>query len=217
MVLVTAEKIRQAHYRNECQNFIVYGPLGYGKTSYAVHILMEVYKTTDINELKKYYAHTPIEVLAMLQGFKEQKPCIVWDDAGVWLYYMDYANPLVKHFGKNLQMIRTKVASIIFTTPNPTLILGKLRNFPQTLTLKIAKVGAKRHALKRRATAYQSFLLPDLQKFRVKKIYEDDFGVMLPHDVYSYLTERRKKYVEMLEKQIEDAFTDKMKRDFSIV
>lgn len=216
--LVTTHKIKQAHAHNECQNFIIYGPLGYGKTSYAVQVLMEVYNTSDVNILKNYYAHTPVEMLKMLQGFDKQMPAIVWDDAGVWLYYMDYANPLVKHFGRNLQMVRTKVASILFTTPNPTLILGKLRNFPQTLTLKVRKTsGNPYNQNDRRVTAYQSWLLPDLQKLRVKKLYVDDFDVMLPYDVYDYLTEKRMKYVRILEKQIEDSLSDKMKTDFGVV
>lgn len=218
MGLVTTHKIKQAHAHNECQNFIIYGPLGYGKTSYAVQVLMEVYNTSDVNILKNYYAHTPVEMLKMLQGFDKQMPAIVWDDAGVWLYYMDYANPLVKHFGRNLQMVRTKVASILFTTPNPTLILGKLRNFPQTLTLKVRKTsGNPYNQNDRRVTAYQSWLLPDLQKLRVKKLYVDDFDVMLPYDVYDYLTEKRMKYVRILEKQIEDSLSDKMKTDFGVV
>jgi hypothetical protein len=216
MGLVTTHFIRKAHWRNECQNFIVYGGLGYGKTSYAMQVLMEVYETEDINILKNYYAHTPVEVLTMLRGFKKQVPAIVWDDAGVWLYYMDFGNPMVKHFGKMLQMIRTKVASIVFTTPNPTLILGKLRNFPQTLTLKVKKPsGDPYNEHLRSVIAYRSWLLPDLQKFRIKKVYEDDFNIMLPQEIYSELTRLRSGYVEKLEKQIEENMPKQMKEEIA--
>jgi len=186
MGLAIVHFIKQAHWQNQCQNFIIYGQLGIGKTSYAMQILMELYKTKDIEVLKRYFAHTPLEFLEMIRGFDKQVPAVVWDDAGVWLYYMDYAHPLVKQFGKTLQMIRTKTASVILTTPNPTLILGKLRNFPQTLTVKISRFsGSQYQQQRRKATAYWSWLLPDLQKLRVKTAFIDEFGVMLPEDVYA--------------------------------
>ena len=214
MGLAIVQEIKKAHWDNQCQNFMLYGPLGYGKTSYAIQILMEIYKTKDVEILKKYFAFTPLEFLNMIRAFDKQVPAVVWDDAGVWLYYMDYAHPVVKQLGKMLQMIRTRTASIIFTTPMPTLILGKLRNFPQTLTVKIRKLsGNKYQRHLRRATAYQTWLFPDLQKSRVKKRFIDDFSVMLPEEIYSWLCEKREIYVKMLELEVEKCLPQSMRID----
>lgn len=214
MGLITSHYIRKACFENQCQNFIIYGQLGMGKTSYALQVLMEIYGTEDVNVLSKYFAHTPLEFLRMIRGFKKQVPAVVWDDAGVWLYYMDYAHPLVKQFGKTLQMIRTRTASVILTTPNPTLVLGKLRNFPQTLTVKVARFGGNKYQQQRRkATAYWSWLLPDLQKLRVKTAYVDEFSVMLPQELYSWLCAKREVYVQMLENEIEEHLPEKMRID----
>jgi hypothetical protein len=212
MGLVTAHYIRQAHWNNECQNFIAYGALGYGKTSYALQVLMEIYDTEDPAVLEKYFAFTPEEFLKMVRGFKKQVPAVVWDDAGVWLYYMDYAQTMTKQLSKMMQMVRTKTASTIFTTPTPTLILGKLRNFPQTLTLKIIKTSGN-SPLSRRANGYRSWFLPDFKHSGVRKVYEDDFSVMLPNAVYEWYNKKRLGYVKMLEDEIEKALLPSLKEE----
>jgi len=211
MGLVIAFDIGKAYWNNECRNFIIYGPLGYGKTSYALHTLMEIYKTHDPEVLDKYFAFTPQEFLRKVRGFKPRVETICWDDAGVWLYYMDYNHPIIKKLAKMMQVIRTRASSVILTTPSPTLILGKLRNFPQTLTIKIIKnPGNQYQQDKRRATAYRSYLLPDLQKLRIKKMFIDDFSVMLPNDVYKWFNDKREVYVEQLEADIDNDLTPKM-------
>lgn len=205
MGLVTVHQIREAHRNNECQNYIVYGPLGVGKTSFALQVLMEIYGTDDPEILKKYFFFNPVEFLRAMRSFHEQVPAVVWDDAGVWLYYLDFHNPVVKSIAKMMQIIRTKTSSVIFTTPSPTLVLGKLRAFPQTTTVKIRKKWEQPRTLKdlRTAVAYRSWLLPDLQKLRVKKLYEDDFGVYLPHKIYEWYEPLRDGYVQQIEAEIE--------------
>lgn len=199
---ITTELINQAHYSNECRNFIVYGPLGYGKTSFTLQVLMELYNTQDPDELSKYFFFDPKEFLSKVTKFKKQEKSVGWDDAGAWLYYMDFQSNLLKSVSKLMQLIRTRTASVIFTTPTPTLILGKLRNFPQTITLKVRKVGGRNPNV-RRVTAYQSWMMPDLSKLRVKKLYVDDFNKMLPHDVYKWYSNERRGYIEQLEKQLD--------------
>lgn len=216
MGLVTVHHIEQAHKNNECQNFIVYGPLGAGKSSYALQVLMELYKTDDPEILKKYFFFNPLEFLRALKGFKEQVKSIVWDDAGVWLYYLDYHSPMVKSIAKMMQLIRTKTSSVIFTTPTPTLILGKLRAFPQTLTIKIIKnSGGEQQGRPlrdlRTAKAYRAWLLPDLQKLRIKKMYEDLFGLYLPTPLYQWHIHERAGYVRQIEEEIEKNLPKSMK------
>jgi len=184
---------------------------------------MEIYKTDDPAILEKYFAFTPTEFLNMVRGFEKRVPAVAWDDAGIWLYYMDYAHPIIKKISKMMQMVRTRTSSVIFTTPMPTLILGKLRNFPQTLTIKILKETADireedynrfvradfdsvmpyPRQMLRRAKAYRSSIMPDLQKLRVHSEFIDKFGVLLPDPIYEWYSERRRKYVRQLEQDIE--------------
>jgi len=214
MGLVTAYEIVKSFHNNECQNFFVYGPLGYGKTSYSLQILMEIYKKQIekdglVQTLSRYFFHNPLEFLRSVRSYQHQVPAVAWDDAGVWLYYLDFHNPVVKSIAKMMQLIRTKTSSVIFTTPSPTLVLGKLRNFPQTLTIKIKKPRYDEDHPHRTlddlrvATAYRSWLLPDLQKLRVKKLYEDDFSKMLPNELYEWACKQRKEYVRQIEDEIE--------------
>lgn len=214
MGLVTAHQIREAFKANECQNYIVYGPTGVGKTSYSLQNLMEIYQTKDPDILKKYVFFNPVEFLRGMKSFRggARVPAVSWEDAGVWLYYLDFHDPIVKSISKMMQLIRTRVASVIFTTPSPTLILGKLRNFPQTTTIKIKKSWEQPRTLKdlRTATAYRSFMLPDLQKLRVKKMYEDEFGLYLPNDLYKWYVNEREDYVVQIEEEIEANMPDKI-------
>ena len=215
MGFITSALIQKALHNNECRNFIAYGPLGYGKTSFALQVLMEVYGTQDPDILSKYFFFDPKEFLAKVTKFKKQVPAVAWDDAGVWLYYMDFQSGLIKSVSKLMQLIRTRTASVIYTTPTPTLILGRLRNFPQTTTLKISKIGGEpRPNYKnnmRRVTAYQSYLLPDLHKQRVRKLYVDDFSCMLDQDVYEWYTEERRGYIEQIEEQLQGELPDSLK------
>ncbi len=204
MGFVTSSMIREALYNNECQNWIVYGPLGYGKTSYALQVLMEVYKTEDPDILKKYFFFDPAEFLRKVTKFEKQVPAVAWDDAGVWLYYMDFQSGLLKSVAKMMQLIRTRTASVIYTTPSPTLIVGKLRNFPQTITLKVSKTSGDRYGRRlRRVTAYRSWMMPDLHKMRVKKLYIDDYNCMLPQKVYEWVTTERRGYIKQIEEQLQ--------------
>jgi hypothetical protein len=225
MVLATTQQILTAAKKGQTKNYIVYGPLGTGKTSYGVNVLMEVYakeieKDGLVQTISQYYFHNPIEMLQLVKRFKAENikvPVIVPDDFGVWLYALDFAKPLVKSIVKYFQMIRTRVrGGVVMTSPTPTLILGKLRCFPQTVTIKISEApGGEQYnrPLKdiRLAKAYRSWLLPDLQKLRVHKLYEDKFSCMLPNDLYHWLEEKREDYVSYLENEIERNIPQYMK------
>jgi hypothetical protein len=213
MGLVTAHQIRIAEKKGQTKNFIVYGPLGCGKTSYGCQNLMELYakeieKDGLIQTIEQYYFHNPVEMLTLMRRFDKAVPAIMPDDFGVALYALDFAKPLVKSIVKYFQMIRSKTHAVIMTSPTPTLILGKLRCFPQTITIKVSEAPAGdqyKRPLRdlRLAKAYRSWLLPDLQKLRIKKLYEDQFSCYLPTELYEWLEKKRKVYVQMLEEEIE--------------
>lgn len=218
MGLATAHFIRESHEHNECQNYIVYGPLGIGKTSYALTVLTELYKKEIerdglIQTISRYFFHTPLEMLQMVRKLDKQVMAIAGDDLGVWLYSLDYQKPLVKSIVKMFQMIRTKTSAVIMNTPTPTLILGKLRCFPQTITIKIKKkLSPEYRAFKdlRIATAYRAWLLPDLQKLRIKKLYIDEFSCLVDTELWEWCNKKRETYVRILEDEIESNLPKQM-------
>ena len=220
MGFITVDLIKRAYRNNECNSVIVYGGRGKGKTSFGIQALMELENTDDIDILKKYIFFDPAEFLIKIKQLKHRARAIMWDDAGVWLYYMDFQSGLLKSVSKLMQLIRTRTASVIYTTPTPTLILGKLRNFPETKTLRVSKIGGQKessfpdHPYKnnmRRVTAYQSYMLPDLHKQRVRKLYVDDFNCILPNHIFKWYTNERKGYIEQLEEQVENDLPDYLK------
>jgi hypothetical protein len=210
MGLATVKLINEAHYNNEFQLFIIYGPLGYGKSSLALQTLAEVYHTWDINILKKYLFFHPQSFLDRCYSAgdgKEPEKCIVWDDAGLWLYALDYNSPFVKGTTKYINVARTDFSSIIMTAPLPTWVVSKIRYLPQCITIKIIKQGGQQGTL-RRGKAYRYWVSPDMKRSGVHTLYEDDFDVMLPNDVYEWYQPIRKKYAALAKALMSEGMKD---------
>jgi len=194
--------IEKCYKYNLFQPFIIYGPYGYGKSSFSIKILMQVYNTTDWDTLRNYIFFHPrefINALVKIMKSGEREKCIVWDDAGFWLYNLEWYDRFVKCVSKYLSVARTHLASIIFTTPTPTMVIKKVRDLPQLLTTKIIKLSNDRfpsQRYKRRAITYQWWRLPDMKKSGVKPKFVDDFDCRLPDDIYEQYMNLRKEYAD---------------------
>jgi hypothetical protein len=188
MPLITANLVNQAYYQDEMNLFLVYGPLGVGKSVYAIKNAIEVYKG-DINTVKDHIVFHPKDFvdrcLRMSETGKREK-LLIWDDAGLWLFYLEYSNPFVQAVMKYLNVARTNWGAIIFTTPSPSYVANKLRNFPQNISIKIIKEGSdQQHASRPRlAKAYRSWVAPDFRHQGVRLIYADQFSALLPNEFY---------------------------------
>jgi hypothetical protein len=212
--LVTAHYIREAYKNYECRDFIVYGPRGYGKTSYALQVLMELYKTDEPDVLSKYFAFTPTEFMDKMDKFNERVPGICFDDAGVWLFSLDYGRTEVKNLVKVMSIIRTMTASTIFTSLLPTLIVNKLRTFPQTQCIKISKTTGNPYKKNvRQALGYRSWLLPDMHKWRIKKDFIDTFSIMLPDPLFEWYEKERMFHVKQLQDEIRKSLKSTKTKD----
>jgi hypothetical protein len=80
---------------------IIYGPLRMGKSAYAMKVLGQVYEyfygeKLSVGLLKKYMGFHPAEVIDDWMDITERIPMYIWDDAGFWLYSMDWNNPLLR-------------------------------------------------------------------------------------------------------------------------
>lgn len=201
MPLITAELINRAYYRDEFKLFIVYGPLGIGKSAYSVHCMAEVLGSYDA--VKDYIVFHPQDFVERCWDMCEKgrrEKAIIWDDAGLWLFAMDFTNPFIRAVLKYMNVARTNWGALILTTPTPTWVLYKMRSFPQSLNLKIVKTNADvsprnpRKQRLRKARAYRSWVSPDFKKQGVRTIYEDHFDAMMPQDFFEWYKPVRDEY-----------------------
>lgn len=211
-MLVTSGKILDAFDEEQFIANIVYGPLGIGKSSYSLKVLHEVYDTWDWEILKTHLVYTPEEFLIKLKTTKEREKCLLWDDAGVWLFNLDTFDPFIKSVTKWFSVARTQFASVIFTSPSPMWIVRKIRYLPQTTIIKIIKDSSRKQPHQRIANAYLNWTAPDFKHTGVKKIYEDNFNVMLPDKLFSEYKPFRESYVLRLQDLMEAELSRQTKR-----
>lgn len=219
--LITAQEIMRMYEEDEFVPFIIYGGLGYGKSSYAIRVLSEVYGDSsgpNFEAVKERIVFLPEQFLSACQKVEdaERDKALIWDDAGFWLYSLDYYKPLVKAVTKYLSVARTHWASILFTTPVSDWIVKKAVNMPderlvriskQTSVVHTDKEGEKRLYKYRNAFVYRSWRSPDGKKSGVKTIYIDKYNAMLPDDFYSWYKKKRDSYAQqgmnMIKNEIE--------------
>lgn len=202
-MLITTRMIKQAFRNDQFYLFIIYGPLRWGKSSYAAQVLAELYHSWDPEVLKNYMGCDPRDVLKRWRAQTKKELAYVWDDAGLWLHSLDWNSPFVRSVGKYLNVAGTEWAGLILTTPLPTWIAKKVRGIPQAISIKIMKCSG--HQPNRRiARAYRWWTHPDMKKTGVKKIYEDLFDVMLPEQFYEWYKPYREYFAKMAKQMAYD-------------
>jgi len=242
-MLTPTVMINKAYKYNEFKPFIFYGPYGYGKTSLSIKVLAEVYgkydengvlvePCYDWNVLSKHFVMHPkdfINHLSHLVYNGGREKCLVCDDAGLWLYSLDWYNPFVKGVSKYLNVARTHFASIIFTTPAPQMILKKIRALPDVIAVRIQKCDNdlyESRRIKRLAVGYHWWISPDGKKSGVRTVFQDSFNILLPDDIYKCYCEMRQKYVawavELLKRELEafekgDKYVHKVEKSEELV
>ena len=222
-MLTMTQEINNAFYNNEFQPYVYYGPWGYGKSTLMIHTLSEVYGKyeggklvevcLDWNKLKNYIFFNPKDFLSLLETLSSRNQrlkCIGWDDAGFWLFQLDYADPFVKAISKFMQVCRPYLASVIFTSPEKTTITKQIRGMRQLYSTKILKSNDNKyesHKYLRHARTYQNWISEDGSKHGVWKIHEDDFSCKIPDDMFAKYQEIRKSYVDygimLMKKELE--------------
>lgn len=199
----------------EMQPFIVYGPYGYGKTSYSIKCIAEAYgeykdgiciaPNYDWDMIKGHLYFHPKDFLAKLMsmaGSDRREKMIVWDDAGFWLSSYEWHEKFISLFARYLNVVRTHFSCVMFTTPTPTCVIKRIRGMPQLISIKIwkAKTEDENRESSRWARigqAYRWWLLPDGKKSGVRSVYQDKFSAKLPDEVYAKYMELRRDYADM--------------------
>ena len=177
---------------------IMYGDQRIGKTAYGLKCMGQVYEyykgiPLSPRLIDQYMGWDPNEVVDTLIDIDERIPCYKWDDAGYWLWALDWNDPVLKAFCKYLNVIGTDMNCLILSTPDPRFILSKIQNMPSTRTIRITKA-SRTSKWARIAKGYHPYYLPDLTKKRVKPWLEDSYSCKLPQDVYDYYQPIRRSY-----------------------
>jgi hypothetical protein len=196
----------------------VYGPLRLGKSAYAfktgVQTLKELYGLEEEgrggawDELKRYIMFHPEHFFQKRREMDElgieRIPFLIWDDAGLWLYALDWYDPFINAFLKELNVIGTRIGALIFTTPSPKFILRKLRDFPDSINVRIIDTSVNPdHIWRRLAKGYKHWFLPD-GKSRVKLKFEDEFTALMPNTFYKWYKPLRDAYEKLALKLVEE-------------
>lgn len=207
---VSAWNINQAFYYDSFNSMVVEGLQRSGKTSYVVKSFANAFGEwefkpyrhvvkPDFEEVKNWLTFMPKEYLNVIMDLKEKVRGIILDDAGLWLYALDWYDPFVKAVNKWLQVCGTRFGSVFLTTPDKSLISSKILDaLPQMKVCRIEKAGIDR--LKHRprlAKVYEKWNYPDGKKGGVKHLYSDRFNAILPDDFFNWYQPKREGYVEL--------------------
>lgn len=231
-MLTSAKLILKAWRMGEKENspegfklFIIYGEGGIGKSAYAfktgVQVLQELYqvdKKTAWKAVRSYLVFHPEQFFEKLDQCREldiKLPFLIWDDAGLWLFAMDYHDPFVKQFQKELNVIRSKTASILFTTPSSEFLLKKIRKYPNTINVNIILNTDKTNPWRRLAKGYVNKLLPSGKQI-VNVFYEDDFSCRMPKPFFKWYKPIRDEYEHLARKMLEEKW-EKLKAESPIL
>jgi len=225
---ISTAYVRKAMRDNEFRSYIVYGPLGYGKSAYAIKTLVQVYyydlieekgykwfryeymKSEEgqkhiINTLKNHIFFSPVEFLKHVNYLNEhhiREPLVVFDDAGMWLSALEFYDPLLVALGKYFDSARINFAGVMFTVPSPTGLLKKLRTLPDAISGRVMKPfgssinknGKRYRVWIRHVRWYESYLLPDLKKWRLRggKKLVDVYSCRLPQFIFNWYYKLRR-------------------------
>ena len=175
---ISTSYIRKAYRDYEFKPLCVYGPLGYGKSVYAIKALLQVYfydryedktmkqlikreskipfnqledKSIIIKTIKEHMLYTPQQFITKIKTMHEhhdRELLLILDDAGIWLDSLNWNDPFVKSVSEYMQMARTDWGSIMFTAPLPICITKKIRSLPDMMNGQIRKISGSSYIIK---------------------------------------------------------------------
>ena len=218
--LATARWIVKAYRDDDFHLFIVHGTPRIGKSAYTIKVMGQVIDYLwgeDIYELagstgfrrapicQKYMGWDPSDNVEVWLNIFERIPGFIWDDAGYWLFSLNWTDPLLIAIQQYMNVIGTDMNSLILTTPDPTWILSKIATMPGTVRIKVIKIDggiydSPSRKWSRMAIGYRPWKSPDLKSHGVNKVIEDRYSCGLPDEFYKWYKPTRKKYATAAKK-----------------
>lgn len=228
-MLELAREIVRCHLNGDFRFIIVYGRQRVGKTAYVIKSMNEalnflygtnLYKTYK-EDLSLYMGWHPLDVTNYWLNLVEKIPCYTWDDAGMWLFALDWQDPILQSIIKYLNVVGTDISVLILTTPEIDWVLSKIRKMEEIFKIKIMKArGSKKLAMltdsvrfARLAKAYKPWSYPDGKGGGVNLEFADRFSCKLPQPLYDFYNPIRELYADIAKRVMKDAILNRMKSD----
>jgi hypothetical protein len=231
--LLLAQKIRHEHHTDGFFGLVIQGKQRIGKSSYSQQALAESHGKWELQYAKSLKREVPVcvesnyeavkdwvvfkpqEFLDLVLVVEEKEQAIVWDDAGYWLFALDWYEDFVKSVSKFMQLAGTIFAGIILTTPNMALISSKvMASLPNYYTCTVTKHGKDTFFNRPRlAKVYESWNYPDGKKGGVWTRWKDNFNAMLPDDYFQWYKPVRDEYLLMAKKLLSKEVRSLKKKD----
>jgi len=195
MVLTLTEYIEKMYRMGRTTNMILYGEPRIGKSVYCIKVLKQLYPAK--GEWKKHVVFRPQQFIAymnqrLMTGTKSKG--VVWDDAGLWLFALDWNDPRVKAVMKLMQVSGVATAWLAMTTPAVSMIIKKALNIEGILVGKVMKQSGKSDT-QRTVKIYKNSIAAWGKRY-VKQIMEDSYNVMLDNEDYNYYFPMRQQYLQ---------------------
>gem|GEM_PF-5411920 len=196
---VLAGRIVQAYKSGGFIAAVVYGKQGAGKSVYTIKVAYDAlrrlgilgHNSTTRDVYRRYMFYLARQLIGKVRRAKSSRiPVLIWDDAGVhggsWLFFTDPF--LAKAITDTFKVIRTRVAALLMSTPNPGDILKPLRGTDIYIVYiqEINEVWSRAHG-------YVIKILPSGTR-RIRKMYVEDFKKRLR--TYDDYVKIRDQYVD---------------------
>jgi hypothetical protein len=211
--------IAKMHVYDRTKNVLLYGEPRIGKSSYVIQVLMELCSKLDLytpnekalliqlarirgipdpenNWPRVFIVFKPehfIQLIQFLLTTDIKAIMIIWDDAGLWLFALDWNDPKIKGAMKFMQVSGTVTSGLCLTTPSMGFVLKKVTQLEGILIGKVVKRSTAWDS--RLAKLYKNVLQPWGKRYNPPEL-EDEFSVMLPNDLYRWYEPIRKAYVK---------------------
>jgi len=212
--LILAQKMVQNFRYDSFTLWIIEGPLRIGKSAY---VMKAGYQVLDYfygdpmtwDAMKPYMGWHPAENVEKWLNVTDRQPFFIWDDAGMWLFSLDWSDPLMVAIQKYMNVVGTDYNNLVLTTPSASWILSKISKMPGMRRIKIIRrEGRSRDTptklYGRTAICYQPWQSPDLKKHGVYKRFYDNYSCLIPDDIYDIYYPIRREYARLAKMAIKE-------------
>lgn len=207
----------------------IYGFSGVGKSSYCWQVLQELYpdlakldkdkplddipeylwdkdKGPYYNDLRQLLIFSPRELISFARYTRKHNlkyKCLMIDDAGLHFSADSYYDPVIQAASKYLQVCRSNVTSLLFTSTKLSNIVSTIRS-GDVLNCRITPY--KNHL--RYARGYQQSTDP-MGHLRIRALWEDSFSKYIRNDLFEWYSKVRNSYTDSATDLMEKALQDK--------
>ncbi len=201
-MLKLTERIIRNFQWDEFEGCVTYGPRGIGKSTYNIKALAQAFGTGgkfDYERVKKWIVFPPRDFVQKVLKMKGRSMGIIWEDAGLWLFALDWYDPFVKSAVKYMNVARTDFGAILFNTPYIGMMTKKLIVAEDILRIKIIKPDDNigHPSRPRIAKIYKPWRSVDQKKYGTTLVKGDKFNAMLPNSFYDWYKPLRDRYAQM--------------------